>query len=392
MFKTLREYFGNNGKRQVRQLEAEAFFHGAHGINSQAGTDEVQARFDQNAAQLNHTSATAQKKQEARLDHVRSILPSAQSTLLEVRERLGDRVPPFALPCLMAAGAVTMTIAEVVLMAPALDVLSVTDPIAQAFTALGIVLISGITFHFAWESLIGDTFTPAWRFVVRLVTLFVAAALFCWGILRGLQIAYAAKLSGNPLGDFLSDHPYFSAVLYIFVTLAAPLMIAAATHYALHHLRDWKEWRSAHSSVSRLLKEQITAQRELEAEKARLQHALKQNGHECNEWKSLYRLQHERGGNHGAIQEPEWIVPVKASLAAFAASGVLFWAPWFVIGPAAGAAWLAAFLFYRKKRLSPTPQEYAELERVQFAEVSSDRPPSQVRTILPSPGAKELPR
>src|ERR1035437_10696799 len=40
-------------------------------------------------------------------------------------------------------------------------------------------------------------------------------------------------------------------------------------------------------------------------------------------WAMTYRLNHERGGKHGVIQEPYWMVPLKATLAMLATLGTL---------------------------------------------------------------------
>ena len=206
-----------------------------------------------------------------------------------------------------------------------------------------------------------------------MVAVLVTAALACWGILRGMQVAFAAKVMQNPLGDFLSEHPVVSAVFYIFITLAAPLMIAAATHYSFHHLRDWWEWKTGNSQMNRLIRLRVSAQKGLESEKERLVHGLKEIAHECTEWKATYRLNHERGGKHGAIQEPYWIVPLKATLAMLATLGVLavlgawFWLPLPVLGIIDWAVWIAAFLYFRRQWHSPSPEEFFELEHVSFA-------------------------
>lgn len=365
--------------QDIRRVEAEAFYQGAHGVEIKSGLDEIQAKFDKQGAQLTQQSIERQKKFETVLDHVKELWTPVEKLCVAVRERIGDRIPPFLLPMIVATGAIFIAIAEVILLAPALDLLNVTEYPKQVFSAIGIVLIAGLSYHFAWESLSSEKFTRLWRWIIRLVAVLVTAALTCWGILRGLQVAFAAKVMQNPLGDFLSEHPVVSAVFYIFITLAAPVMIAAATHYSFHHLRDWWEWKTANSRMNRLIRLRVSAQKGLESEKERLVHGLKEITHECAEWKAAYRLNHERGGKHGAIQEPYWMVPLKATLAmlttvaALAIVGAWFWLTLPVLGIIGWAVWIAAFLYFRRQWHSPSPEEFFELEHVSFAVPAKDQ-------------------
>ena len=164
-------------KRGIRHVEAEAFYQGAHAVEIKAGLEEIQARFDKHGAQLNQQSISLQKKFETVLDHVKELWTPAEKLCLAVRERIGDRIPPFLLPVLVALGAVFIAIAEVILLAPALDVLNVTEYPLQVFSAIGVVLIGGLSYHFAWESLSSDKFTRLWRWIIRLVAILVTAAL-----------------------------------------------------------------------------------------------------------------------------------------------------------------------------------------------------------------------
>jgi len=359
-------------KRDTRHVEAEAFYQGAHGVEIKPGLEELQARFDKQGSQLNQRSIGRQKKFETVLDHVKELWTPVEKLCLAVRERIGDRIPPFLLPLIVALGAVFIGIAEVILLAPALDVLNVTEYRLQVFSAIGIVLIGGLSYHFAWESLSSEKFTSLWRWIIRVVALLVTVALACWGILRGMQVAFAAKVMQNPLGDFLSEHPVVSAAFYIFITLAAPVMIAAATHYSFHHLRDWWEWKTANSEMNRLIRLRVSAQKGLESEKERLIHGLKEIAHECAEWKATYRLNHERGGKHGAIQEPYWMVTVKATLAMLVVLAFSWWLPLPLLGIIDWAVWIAAFLYFRRQWHSPSPEEFFELEHVSFAVPAKD--------------------
>jgi hypothetical protein len=373
MFSKLFSEILTRRKRDIRHIEAEAFYQGAHGVEIKSGLEEIQARFDKQGAQLNQRSIEHQKKFETVLDHVKELWTPVEKLCLAVRERIGDRIPPFLLPLLVALAAVFIAIAEVILLAPALDAANITEYPLQVFSAIGVILVGGLAYHFAWETLSSEKFTKLWRWGIRLFAILITPALTCWGILRGMQVAFAAKVMQNPLGDFLSEHPVISAVFFVFITLAVPVMIAAATHYSFHHLRDWWEWKTANSEINRLIRLRVSAQKGLESEKERLVHGLKEIAHECTEWKATYRLNHERGGKHGAIQEPYWMVPLKATLALLVVSAFSWWLPLPVFGIIDWAVWIAAFLYFRRQWHSPSPEEFFELEHVSFAVPARDQ-------------------
>jgi len=76
-----------------------------------------------------------------------------------------------------------------------MDILNVTNEVAQWFCAFGLAAISGLTFHFAWESFTSDILSHISKMTIRIVAAMLAAGLIIWGILRGLQIAFAASLN-----------------------------------------------------------------------------------------------------------------------------------------------------------------------------------------------------
>src|ERR1017187_529053 len=138
----------------IRQVEAEAFYQGAHAVEIKAGLEEIQARFDKQGARLNQQSIALQKKFETVLDHVKELWTPVEQLCLAVRERIGDRIPPFLLPVAMALAAVFIGIAEVILLAPALDMIYIAEYSQQVFSAIGLVLVGGVAYHLAWESLV----------------------------------------------------------------------------------------------------------------------------------------------------------------------------------------------------------------------------------------------
>src|ERR1022692_2578292 len=133
-------------KRGIRQVEAEAYYQGAHSVEIKAGLEEIQAMFDKQGSQLNKQSIERQKEFETDLDHVKELWTPVEQLCLAVRERIGDRIPPFLLPVAMALAAVFIGIAEVILLAPALDMIYIAEYSQQVFSAIGLVLVGGVAY------------------------------------------------------------------------------------------------------------------------------------------------------------------------------------------------------------------------------------------------------
>ena len=91
--------------QDIRRVEAEAFYQGAHGVEIKSGLDEIQAKFDKQGAQLTQQSIERQKKFETVLDHVKELWTPVEKLCVAVRERIGDRIPPFLLPMIVATSA-----------------------------------------------------------------------------------------------------------------------------------------------------------------------------------------------------------------------------------------------------------------------------------------------
>ncbi len=282
--------------------------------------------------------------------------------------------------CILALFAL---ISEALLLAPAMDILNVTNEIAQLFTAFGLAAVAGLTFHFVWESFISEAFPKIWKVTIRVVAAMLAFGLIVWGILRGYQVAFAASLNQNPLGDFLSGHPILSSIFFVFITLATPVIAATATHYGAHRIQNWWEWKTAKVKFEALSKRRAAAVKELEAQEKALQLGLKALDEERKQWKSVYSLHHERGGKHGAKQEAlldrdrqsDICGPVCAScgwLVHLCSS-----APFFLLFPV--VVWWAAFLYYRRQWRTPSRIEFFDLEHVQFVIPAKDAHAADVR-------------
>ncbi|HZU31287.1 MAG TPA: hypothetical protein VFB79_09240 [Candidatus Angelobacter sp.] len=367
---------------EARRVECDGFYDGAHGTPVETGIEEIDGKFEEKKANLQKAAVTRQKSLEAEIQHLDEVGPAVERKIKVVEEKNGEETLTIVFPVVVVILAVFALVSESLLLAPAMDILNVTNEIAQFITAFGLAAVAGLTFHFVWESFISDAFPKIWKVTIRIVAGMLAFGLIVWGILRGYQVAFAASLNQNPLGDFLSGHPILSSIFFVFITLATPVIAATATHYGAHRIQNWWEWKTAKVKFEALSKRRAMAIKELEAQEKALQLGMKALDEERKQWKSVYSLHHERGGKHGAKQEPYWLVIAKAIAAAlfatFAAGWFIFFvSPFFVLFPI--VVWWVAFLYYRRQWRTPSRVEFFDLEHVQFVVAAKDVHAANVR-------------
>lgn len=358
-----------------RRVECDGFYDGAHGTPAQMGIDEIDAKFEQKKAELERDAIASQKTLEAEITYLDEMRPEVERAAAAAAEADQGRLPTLVLPICIVSLAVVALIAEALLLAPAMDIFNIASPTAQLFTAIGIAGIAGLAFHFVWESLVSNAFPKIWRITCRVVAAILVLGLVAWGVLRGFQVGFAATLADNPLGEFLAGHAVLSSIFFVFITLATPVIAATATHFGSHGLQQWWASKRARKTFERLARKRADAGKQLESLKQALQLGLKALDEERKQWRSAYSIHHSRGGMHGSVQEPYWIVPAKATFAALLALLAAGWfifvmSPFFVFFPT--VVWWAAFLFYRRQWRTPSRVEYYELEHVKFAVPAKD--------------------
>ena len=285
------------------------------------------------------------------------------------------------MPVIVAAIAFLAVVAEARMLAPALDLLNVTDPLSQLLSALGIAFITALAFHFAWETFTREDFPRLWKIAIRIMAGALSLGMIFWGILRGLQVGFSADLAQSPLGEFLRGHPVLSSVFYVLITLAVPVIAATASHYSHSALEKWWRWHTVSRQVKEISKRRAYATKLLESEKETLSHSLKQLEHQAKESRALYARSHERGVRNGTAQEQYWTVLLKSTLAAIVALIGFGWfifviSPFFALIPV--AVWIGAFFHYRRQWRSPNPIEFYDLERVRFVIAATDARASEV--------------
>lgn len=358
-----------------RQIECDGFYQGAHGVAMEPGLVEIKAYNDRRSAELKQKSVHREKDLEAKLDHLRMIAPHLERLWEAVQARVSDRVPHFILPFLVAGVGILAIWAEAILLAPAMDVLNVSKRSEQLVAALGLAAVSALVYHFCWTSFTDERMRRVWRLACRVVGVLVTAGLICWGVLRGYQVAYAAGIAGNPLGEFLARHFCLSSIFFTFITVAMPVVAAAAAHFAGIELHDAWEWRTTKWEVERLSRDRTLLTKRLEAERGALVHALAGLCEQSRTWCASFEQHYQRGREQGSVQEPYWTVPLRATwvtlvVALFAGWLFLILSPLFsVMIP---MVWIAAFLYFRREWQSPGPVTFFHLGRVRFAATARD--------------------
>jgi hypothetical protein len=378
-----------------RSIEHKAFYDGAHGNDPKPEMDRINAQYDEKIAKLNQESAERAKKHETVIDYTRNLLPQAEQDVENVERRLKGEKPQWLMPVIVAVAALFMAVAEVILLAPAMDALSVSNPVAQFITAAGIVLLSSVVYHLTWDALSSESTTPGKKRAFLVLAAVFTLSLILWGIMRGYQVSFAAKLAKSHLNEFLSAHPFLASAFFIFLTTMVPIGIATAAHFAFNHLRNWHESKTAHGKLDRLNKARIGAQKQLEAERDRREHGVRQLVYEGTQCRAAYRNFHELGGRQKALQEPVGLIYLKSAVAALVVVMLLFWAPPIMTACAALAACILAFLHFRRKREHPKPNEYFKTQQVNFAPrirnvTPVNEPPTIEAKVIPGRRRKGL--
>jgi len=376
--------FNSRSKTDSKDIDLTsfAFYQGGQGIPLDETRREIIATHDKERTRLEEESVRREKPLEAIIERLEQQRPRVDAAWNELLGRIGRHEPPVAAAFLIAFLGIGALVVDAILLGPGFDAIGVSDPIVQWIAAFGLAALSSAIFHFAHETFESNRLTLETKIIWRTMGGIAVIALLCWGVLRGLQVKFGADLNQNPLGNFLGDHPLLSAIFFAFVTLGAPLVGAAAIHHAAPLIHDWVTWKRAKQSHEELHTTLSESQKQLESERATLQHQLHQLDAQQEGWQALAAQYHKRGSLRGARQTPQWVVLLKAT--AWSLGGLLlgcvlgtFLAPLYFALPA--GTWITAFLYYRHTRLHPDYAQFKRQENTRFA-VSTDQP----RVVLPT--------
>jgi hypothetical protein len=364
-------------------LEDYAFYCGAQGLPPDDGLEEIEHRFAQQKAKLEHASVPIRKPLEAILEHNAAIKPQVDSEWSEMLGRFGNHPPPSLLAYAIGFLGPIALLVDTALTAPSLDALGISESVVQYVSAFGIASLSAVVFHLTLESFERSRLDRRHAWSIRALAGFTTLGLFCWGILRGHEVAFGADIASNPLGGFLHGHFILACTVFCFITLGSPLAAAFAVGYAAKRIQEARRWKRAHDNHQQLVESTSRAQKSLESEREKLAHVLRELDSERREWQSIFLQHHRRGAERGAREEPLWLIILKTVGVTVAAMLIalplarFFWP--ISLLPVAVGCW--AFVHFRRLRFTPGYRKFRRQEATHFSVISSPR----TELTLPEP-------
>ena len=366
----------HQGKLKPRQLEALAFYLGAHLIDPTPVQDEIEARFAQETSEEKQVPLRKLHALEAKLQQVRKEKPEAESLWARIRKELGDTPPPYFQAIVMGCCAFFALTLDTLFLAPTMDILNIADPVFQFLAAAGLAALCTIYFELTGLLYIGAEGSWPKRLTAIGAGAIGVMSLTVWGLLRGYQLRFAAALAGNPLGQFLTEHPALASVFYIFITLATPIIGATALLYGWQEVSRARTWRRVREKFEALRTAEIKLARDVQTEQEYLDQFDKRKQAQCLEWRAIFAQFYERGQRNGAVRETRWSVLRKSLLGGLCAAPLAFvlplaWLPALVAIPG-----LALFVYFNRRRHHPSHERYLAQENTHFA-VIPDAPQSR---------------
>lgn len=367
-----------------RRLDALAFYLGAHGVNRESALKEIEARLAQEASEEKQEPLRALHALEAKLQEVRKEKPEAEALWLRIRKELGDTPPPYFQAMLMAAFALFALALDTLFLAPTMDILNIANPALQFLAAAGFAALC--TAYFELTRLLYIDAEGSWP--KRLTAIAAGAVgvvcLMVWGLLRGYQLRFAAVLAGNPLGQFLAEHPVLASILYIFITLATPIIGATALHYAWTAVWRATTWRQVRRRFETLRTAEFQLARDVQTEQEQLDEFDKRKQAELEEWGAIFTQFYDRGQLNGARQETFASVVRKSAIGGVCAAPLAFFLPVALIPELIGIpaiVGMALFVYFNHRRHHPNHERYLAQEATRFA-VIPDAPMQPAIQVL----------
>lgn len=372
----------NNGNLKPYRLESRAFYLGAHNIDPATVKNQIEARFARDASEQKQEPLRALHRSEAKLQQVRKERPEAEAVWEQVRAELGDTPPPYFQAILMVFGAVFALLVDTLFLAPTMDIMNIANPALQFIAAFGFAALCTAYFEISALIYIGAKGSLPRRLMAIGVAAVGIMSLSAWGLLRGYQLRFAAGLAGNPLGQFLAEHPMLASIFYIFITLATPAVGAAAILLGWQEISRAMTWRRVREKFERLRADEIQHAYDIKAEQEYLDKLEERIQHECREWRAIFDQFYKRGQMHGARKETLASVLRKSALGGVCASLLAFLLPFALLPELIGIptiVGMALFAYFNHRRHHPSHESYLAQENTQFAMIPDA--PQQAREI-----------
>ncbi len=368
------------------RLESRAFYLGAHKIDPEPVMQEIEAKMVQDSSEERKELLRALRTLEAKKEQVRRERPEAEATWTRVKKDLGDTPPPFFHAFLMVGFASTALALDALFLAPSMDILNVALPLLQMFAAAGVAILCTAWFEFAGVLYLRAGKNIAQRVIAVTAAGIGACCLIAWGLLRGYQLRFAAGLAGNPLGEFLGQHPLLTSIFFIFVTLGTPIIGAMAILNAWSEVSRAILWRKVRKRVEKLRTAEVEVARKVQSAAEELEHFDKRQEALCREWKAIFNQFYARGREIGARKETLASVVRKSAFGGALAAPLAFLVP-FAFVPALLAipatVGIGLFTYFNHRRHHPDHDRYLAQENTQFAVIPDA--PQQRELRAPQP-------
>jgi len=381
-------------RTKVRDIAVEGFYAGANGVNCNEGLAEIEADHAKAAKQLEAGRTAEIGSLEAQQITLLHLELQAQERWAQMRERHKQDPPRVLVPLLMGSVGLGAALAEASLLAPALDMLRVTDPVLQLVLAVVISLTSAVLIHLALDARRKQT--PAnWPLLSSATGSLLVLVAF--GIWRAQALTFAATHGKSALGPFLADWPGLTTLVISSLTVMIPVASAFAIDYALHHVWQWWEFRKARRAAKSLKTALDSVTKQVESAKKKLAHDLDLIKHQNEEWQAQYKHHWQLGFENGAKKGPVWPIWVKS--AAVALSVLLFGLalsllrlPGAALGAAIAsvAAGLAAAGHFYHRWEHPTREQFLRNANTRFTDSEPGRKVREGTISLAEPRHKEL--
>jgi hypothetical protein len=368
----------SQGTIKPRRLEALAFYLGAHSVDPAPVLEEIEARFVQETSEEKQEPLRALHALEAKLQQVRKEKPEAEALWQRIRKELGDTPPPYFQAIVMACCAFFALILDTLFLAPTMDILNIADPAFQFLAAAGMAALCTAYFELTGLLYIGAGRSWPKRLTAISVGTIGIMSLTVWGLLRGYQLRFAAALAGNPLGQFLSEHPLLASVFYIFITLATPIIGATALLYGWQEVSRAQTWRKVRDRFEKLRTAEIQLTRDVQTEQENLDNFDQRKQAQCLEWRAIFAQFYERGQRNGACRETRWSVLRKSLLGGLCAAPLGFVLPLVWLPALMAIPGLGLFVYFNHRRHYPSHERYLAQENTHFAVIPDALQPPEL--------------
>jgi hypothetical protein len=373
----------HQGKLKPRQLEALAFYLGAHGIDPAPVQDEIEARFVQETSEEKQEPLRALHALEAKLQQVRREKPEAETLWTRIRKEYGDTPPPYFHAMVMACFALFALTLDTLFLAPTMDILNIASPALQFLAAAGFAALCTAYFELTGLLFIGAEGSWPKRLTAIAAGGIGVVSLMVWGLLRGYQLRFAAVLAGNPLGQFLTAHPVLASIFYIFITLATPIIGATALLFGWQEVSRARTWRRVRERFETLRTAEIQIARDVQTEQEHLDQFEKRKQAQCLEWRAIFAQFYDRGQRNGACRETRWSVVRKSVLGGLCAVPLVFFLPLIWLPALMAIPGLGLFVYFNHRRHHPSHERYLAQENTQFAVIPDAPLPPELRAPQP---------